>query len=201
MKSSALLRAEIRRRNSARARAGGSCRFRNSAVRRCRRSEFLSAECSQPQPRSKVMSGAAMMVWARPPTRSRASSTMMERPEFSSACAAPRPAAPAPMMATSTSEGRDMDSCLYHRHVRACSAARMHARHLRDSGSIRVLVLRHDPDMTISIAGRPAMRDMALAYATASLAFSARLRSLASRNFLRSRIDFGVTSTSSSSSI
>ena len=39
------------------------------------------------------------------------------------------------------------------------------------------------------------------AYATACLAFSARLRSLASRNFLRSRIDFGVTSTSSSSSI
>ena len=39
------------------------------------------------------------------------------------------------------------------------------------------------------------------AYATASLAFSARLRSLASRNFLRRRIDFGVTSTSSSSSI
>ena len=35
----------------------------------------------------------------------------------------------------------------------------------------------------------------------ACLAFSARLRSLASRNFLRSRIDFGVTSTSSSSSI
>ena len=27
------------------------------------------------------MSGAAMMVWARPPTRSRASSTMTERPE------------------------------------------------------------------------------------------------------------------------
>ena len=41
----------------------------------------------------------------------------------------------------------------------------------------------------------------ASAYATACLAFSARLRSLASRNFLRSRIDFGVTSTSSSSSI
>ena len=45
---------------------------------------------------------------ARPPTRSRASSTITERPEFSSARAAPRPAAPAPMMATSTSEGRDM---------------------------------------------------------------------------------------------
>ena len=54
------------------------------------------------------MSGAAMMVWARPPTRSRASSTMTERPESFSAWAAPRPAAPAPMMATSTSEGRDM---------------------------------------------------------------------------------------------
>src|SRR5205085_12704238 len=40
-----------------------------------------------------------------------------------------------------------------------------------------------------------------VAYATASRAFSARLRSLASRNFLRRRIDFGVTSTSSSSSI
>src|SRR5581483_10615681 len=34
-------------------------------------------------------------------------------------------------------------------------------------------------------------------HATAWRAFSARLRSLASRNFLRSRIDFGVTSTSS----
>ena len=31
--------------------------------------EFRSAECSQPQPRSKVISGVAMMVWARPPTR------------------------------------------------------------------------------------------------------------------------------------
>src|SRR5947209_8854688 len=38
-------------------------------------------------------------------------------------------------------------------------------------------------------------------YATSCLLFSARLRSLASRNFLRKRIDFGVTSTSSSSSI
>ena len=47
--------------------------------------EFLSAECSQPQPTSKVTSGEAMMVWARPPTRSRASSTSTERPEFFSA--------------------------------------------------------------------------------------------------------------------
>src|SRR5258708_1426366 len=74
--------------------------------------EFLSTECSQPQPRSKMISDAAMMVWPRPPTRSRASSTIVERPEFSSARAAPRPAAPAPMMATSTSEGRDMRSAL-----------------------------------------------------------------------------------------
>src|SRR5258708_7804222 len=47
--------------------------------------EFRSAECSQPQPRSKVTSGDAMMVWARPPTRSRASSTISERPELCSA--------------------------------------------------------------------------------------------------------------------
>ena len=53
--------------------------------------EFWSAECSQPQPTSKVTSGAAMMVCARPPTRSRASSTITERPESFSAFAAPRP--------------------------------------------------------------------------------------------------------------
>src|SRR4051794_37985646 len=70
--------------------------------------EFWSAECSQPQPRSKTIPGAGMTVWPRPPTRSRASSTMTESPECFSACAAPRPAAPAPMMATSTSEGKDM---------------------------------------------------------------------------------------------
>src|SRR5580698_8242415 len=70
--------------------------------------EFSSAECSQPQPRSKVTLGAAMMVWPRPPTRSRASSTITDRPESFSACAAPRPAAPAPMMATSMEEGRDV---------------------------------------------------------------------------------------------
>src|SRR6478735_3042302 len=68
--------------------------------------EFSSAECSQPQPRSKTMPGAGSMVWARPPARSRASSTMVERPESFNAFAAPRPAAP--MMATLMSEGRDM---------------------------------------------------------------------------------------------
>src|SRR5690606_38375712 len=41
-------------------------------------------------------------VWARPPTRSRASSTRQERPASASRPAAPRPAAPAPTMATST---------------------------------------------------------------------------------------------------
>src|SRR5262249_36607870 len=54
------------------------------------------------------MSGEAIMVWARPPTRSRASSTMKESDESFSACAAPRPAAPAPMIATSIEERRDM---------------------------------------------------------------------------------------------
>src|SRR5215472_10189305 len=42
--------------------------------------------------------------------RSRASSTMMFSPKSFSACAAPRPAAPAPMMATSTEEGRGIGS-------------------------------------------------------------------------------------------
>src|SRR5205085_6349893 len=74
--------------------------------------EFLSAECSQPHPTSKGILGAAMTVYPRPPTRSRASSAIVERPESFSALVAPRPAAPAPMMATSTSEGRDMPSVL-----------------------------------------------------------------------------------------
>ena len=48
---------------------------------RCGTKEFLSAECSQPQPTSKVTSGEACTVQARPPSRSRASSTITERPE------------------------------------------------------------------------------------------------------------------------
>ena len=52
-------------------------------------------------------------------------------------------------------------------------------------------------DSGLAPSGAPRNDD----YATSCLLFSARLRSLASRNFLRSRIDFGVTSTSSSSSI
>src|ERR1700712_4783433 len=42
--------------------------------------------------------------------RSRASTTIKESLDCFSACAAPRPAAPAPMIATSTSEGRDIRS-------------------------------------------------------------------------------------------
>src|SRR6202035_885465 len=61
---------------------------------------------------AKAISGAAVMVYPRPRTRLRASSTITERPEAFSAFAAPRPAAPAPMMAMSTSEGRDMQLAL-----------------------------------------------------------------------------------------
>ncbi len=85
----------------------------------------------------------------------------------------------------------------------------MDARHKSHSHPIRIFGSVREPlrtglscDPKTWMAGTsPAMTILEWTYATASLAFSALLRSLASRNFLRSRIDFGVTSTSSSSSI
>lgn len=155
-------------------RQGGSYRFRNSALQRFERMNFYLLNATSRNLHRRLHPTPTKMVWPRPPTRSRASSTMVERPEFSSARAAPRPAAPAPMMVTSVSEGKDIS--------------------WRVASRIQQTILR------INVSVRHSLLAIRL-YATASLAFSARLRSLASRNFLRSRIDFGVTSTSSSSSI
>ena len=57
--------------------------------------------------------------------------------------------------------------------------------------------LCNERPITLSPAGEGKRSQLA----SASAAFSARLRALESSSFLRSRIDFGVTSTSSSSSI
>src|SRR5690242_7729947 len=62
-----------------------------------------SAEWSQPQPRSTGYPVAVVTVWARPPSRLRASSTSVLTPRCRSRWAAERPAAPAPTTATSTS--------------------------------------------------------------------------------------------------
>ena len=62
-----------------------------------------SAECSHSQPRSSGYDVPHVSVWARPPSRSRASITRQEKPRAIAPRAAAMPAAPAP---TTTTSGR-----------------------------------------------------------------------------------------------
>src|ERR1700738_3078592 len=106
-----------------------------------------------------------------------------------------RPAAAADAVARFQHDYREAGVFQRPRRAEACGAG-------ADDGDIDFGGEGHDVVYFIVMAGpSPAMTILGSVYATASLAFTARLRSLASSNFLRSRIDFGVTSTSSSSSI
>src|SRR5690606_27982693 len=67
--------------------------------------------CSHSQPRSMGKPCPLSRVQARPPTRSRASSTTKRQPAAASARPAPTPAAPAPITTTSKSAPALMGAC------------------------------------------------------------------------------------------
>ena len=164
--------------------------------------EFLSAECSQPQPTSKMISGDGHDgVAAAADAVARFQHDDREAGIFQRARSAEAGSAGADDGDIDFGgEGHDVVYLFvmpgHSRPEDGVAFARLCPGHPRLFFSIQDVDGRDKPghdDIFFQLRCE--------AYATACLAFSARLRSLASRNFLRSRIDFGVTSTSSSSSI